>query len=54
MTTKHPLVKVAKRDLPWVTPEVASEVLRRQAQRTPPVKDQDLRAELAEMERLGL
>lgn len=48
------LVKVAKQDQDWVSPEMATEVLRRAQDGSEPVTHSELMAELDEMERLGL
>lgn len=47
-------VKVAKADREWISQEAADEVLRRADDGSEPVRYEDLKAELAEMERLGL
>lgn len=47
-------VKVAKADREWISQQAADEVLRRASDDSAPVKGEDLRKELDEMERLGL
>jgi hypothetical protein len=54
MSTDPRLVKVAKDDEDWVTPEQAAEVLQRAHDGSEPVSHATLQAELAEMERRGL
>jgi hypothetical protein len=48
------LVKVAKADRDWITPEVASLVLKRAADGTEWIPWSQVKAELDEMDRLGL
>jgi hypothetical protein len=51
---KGRLVKVAKADRDWITPEVATEVLRRAKDGSKPIPWEQVVAELREMDRLGL
>jgi hypothetical protein len=58
--TKHPkpskerLVKVAKADKDWITPEVATLVLKRAQDGSKAIPWSQVEAELAEMDRLGI
>ena len=48
------LVKVAKADKDWVTPEMATEVLKRAHDGSTPIPWEDVKKELDEMRRLGI
>jgi len=51
---KEHLVKVAKADRDWISPEVATELLKRASDGSKPIPWEDVKAELDEMDRLGV
>jgi len=51
---KEHLVKVAKADRDWISPEVATELLKRASDGSKPIPWEEVKAELDEMDRLGI
>ena len=51
---KEHLVKVAKADRDWISPEVATELLKRASDGSKPIPWEEVKSELDEMDRLGI